>query len=1154
MSEPFSRWHLFVWPGLVLAISIVVTSFIVWALQARTDIEVQTAFQRRFADIAGRIESQLADQAKLLYGFKGLYAASDRVKRDEFHVYFNSLQLTEAESTVVAYHELVSARDFARHVDSVRKQGMPEYRVFPAGEREVYAPLFYLEPFSDENLKVLGFDPLTVGVEREAILRSRDSGVVAISSKLTLVQDASENVPGFVMYVPLYRNGAPQATQTERRSSFIGWIDAPVRMQSFMARAFPNGNPDLDLEIFDGAQMSADTLFFHSDDGKQRPDLLTAESQRVVKQLQFGGHTWTVSMRALPGFGGLAARMEPLLIGSMGTLIGIVLSGGLFLGILAMRRRAVKAQAIVREEQRLLDERALKESESAARLALAETQRALRQLNLQNFALDQHAIVSITNARGEITFANDRLCQISGYSREELLGQYHVIFSSDVTPPEFYKAVCETVASGEVWHGEECCRAKEGHLYWCDSTAVPYLGEKGFPEQCIVIRTDITARKTAELELVRQQEQLEQSVLHKTEKLQRTLDELQVSEEKYRILVEESSDPIFSFCPDGSYRHVNRIFASNFGKKPEDIIGKTLWEIFSQAEADRRFAVVRKVIEQGKVEEIEVVIPGAEGEHYLITTATPIFDDAHRVISVLCISKDITARKKAEEAANAANRAKSEFLANMSHEIRTPLNGVLGMAQIGYRESVGRGRSQEIFTHILSSGKLLLAIINDILDFSKIEAGKLAIESVPVDPCHTVNAALETLRERSREKGIELKTDLAPDLPVAFLSDSIRLSQILLNLLSNAVKFTAQGTVRLSAYLDKSEIVFCISDTGIGMNEAQLARLFQPFEQADSSTTRKYGGTGLGLTISRRLAEMMGGSIEVSSREGVGSTLQLRLPCTPTEIGPDATPPAINDGSRGKRLRGVRILAAEDNEMNQLVLCDLLENEGAQVKMVGNGQLAVAALEVADAVYDIVLMDAQMPVMDGLEATRCIRATHPNLPIIGQTAHALSEEHARCRAAGMNDVITKPLDTDLLVAVVQRYVGCASLKTNADKSNSETTLSLVPATALDWGALERRYPLKPQFLVKICNTFLASYEDAPERIKEAATNNSEQLAQMVHSLKGTAGTLMAHEVVERAKTLELAMHSGETDIAKHAEDLALSLQTMLDEIKNRLKQ
>ncbi|MEI7430575.1 MAG: CHASE domain-containing protein, partial [Betaproteobacteria bacterium] len=600
-SEPFSRLHLFLWPGLVVAISIAVTGFIVWNSQAKADLELQAAFQRRFVDIVIRIENQLNAQAKLLQGFKGLYAASGKVSRDEFGAYFNSLQLTAEESrtTVVAYHELVPAKDLARHVASVRNQGFPIYRIAPAGAREVYAPLINIEPFTGDNRAVLGFDPLTVAAEREAILRSRDTGSVAISSKLTLAQDAGEDVPGFVMYVPMYRNAAAQVSEAERRASFSGWIDAPVRMRSFMARALPGENTDVDFEIFDGTQMSAETLLFDSDDSHRFAKQVPSGAIKLVKQIQFGGQTWTIFMLALPGFGGAATRQEPLLIGSIGILFGLVLSGALFLGIFMLRRRALLVQAIVRQEQRSLNERALKDSELAARRALEQAQQALQQLNLQRFALDQHAIVSITDVRGKITFANDKLCEISGYSREELLGQDHAIFSSEATPPGFYQSVYEKVASGQVWHGEVCCRAKDGHLYWLDCTAVPYRNEHGVLDQCIVMRSDITARKMAELEIARHQEQLEQTVLHKTEKLQETLGELQLSEAKYRILVEESSDPIFSFHPDGTYLHANPAFASGIGKKPEEVIGKTLWDLFSAEEADRRFAVLRRVIEQG---------------------------------------------------------------------------------------------------------------------------------------------------------------------------------------------------------------------------------------------------------------------------------------------------------------------------------------------------------------------------------------------------------------------------------------------------------------------------------------------------------------------------------------------------------------------------
>jgi CheY-like chemotaxis protein/HPt (histidine-containing phosphotransfer) domain-containing protein len=490
----------------------------------------------------------------------------------------------------------------------------------------------------------------------------------------------------------------------------------------------------------------------------------------------------------------------------------------------------------------------------------------------------------------------------------------------------------------------------------------------------------------------------------------------------------------------------------------------------------------------------------------------------------------------------------------MSHEIRTPLNGVLGMAQIGYRESIGRVRAQEIFSRIIESGKLLLSIINDILDFSKIEAGKLAVESVAVDPRRVVDDAVATLENRASEKSITLVTEKAPDLPPAFLCDPFRLSQILLNLLSNAVKFTAKGTVRLSVSAEDNVLVFSVSDTGIGMTPEQLKRLFQPFEQADGTTTRKYGGTGLGLSISRRLAEMMGGDISVASVEGKGSTFALRLPCVVTEK-PEEVITLPVASSKEKRLTGVRILAAEDNEINQLVLLNMLATEGARTTIVDNGIRAVEALKRTDAAFDIVLMDVQMPEMDGLEATRRIRKSGLDLPVIGQTAHALAEEHEQCRDAGMDAVITKPLDANQLVAVVLQHLGRTTeiLPAKAVEQVGTNSMSaMLPATAIDWLLLEHRLGERPGFLPKLIATFHKSNADRPEQIRTAAAaNNLADLANMAHSLKGTAGFLLANDVVSKACALEAALKSASTDVVDSAEALADALTKMLEEIRNR---
>ncbi len=409
--------------------------------------------------------------------------------------------------------------------------------------------------------------------------------------------------------------------------------------------------------------------------------------------------------------------------------------------------------------------------------------------------------------------------------------------------------------------------------------------------------------------------------------------------------------------------------------------------------------------------------------------ARAVADDARLTAETQAVrlAEQAAELEQARRAALGAARTKSEFLANMSHEIRTPMNAILGFSEelAGELERTGATReADEALSTIRRNSEHLLTLLNDILDLAKIEAGRMPVESIPCSPREVVGEVIALLRPRATVKGLALDPEVAGSVPGAILSDPTRLRQILLNLVGNAIKFTDSGAVRVRVTPEpgaESRLAFEVIDTGIGLDEEERERVFQPFSQGDASTTRRFGGTGLGLPISRRIAELLGGTISVASAPGRGSTFRVTIaaPEAPELRGPTADP------ARQPVRLGGRLLLAEDGLDNQRLLKRILERAGASVDVASDGRVAcdlVFAAAAAGAPYDLIVLDMQMPELDGYGAATELRAHGVRAPIVALTAHAMSGDRERCLAAGCDAYLTKPVQRERLLALLEELL------------------------------------------------------------------------------------------------------------------------------------
>ncbi len=800
---------------------------------------------------------------------------------------------------------------------------------------------------------------------------------------------------------------------------------------------------------------------------------------------------------------------------------------------------------------------------------LAEDERRLNHALMEQAFGSSPIGMALINIEGKFLRVNRVLCDMFGYTEAELLYQEAKKFThpDDVN---IDKQLIQQLVGGDIERFEIHKRYyhKDGTLVWLQVNVSLVRSGSGKPLNFVTQIQDITQRLTAEAQL----NQLSQAV-------------------------EQSTEAIIITDVIGKIEYVNDTFVKKSGFSRQETIGRYPNILNSGLTPKETFSTLWKAIRAGETWKGELINKRKDGSLSIeYATISPLRQADGSISHFVSTQEDINEKKKlgeelekhrhhleelvesrtkelavARQLAEAANRAKSDFIANMSHEIRTPMNGVLGMTYLAL-SSATDPKQRDYLQKIHLSGQHLLHIVDDILDFSKIEAGKMNIEGIDfsLDELTAKLAAMMNTKVAGRQ--LSLSIDVAPGVPRHMHGDPHRLNQILINYTNNAIKFTERGEIkiRISKLSDTPSgwlIRFEVEDPGIGMSEEQQNKLFRSFEQADSSTTRKYGGTGLGLAISKQLAILMGGEVGVESQLGRGSrfwfTAMLeQIKGKTIDIGDVQEAPASKNAfERLKSLNNkskICILLVDDNDFNQQVGSELLEAANCQVILAADGQQALDTLQLEKHQIRCVLMDIQMPVMDGLEASRQIRLMpeFAKLPIIAITANAMNQDRIHCLAAGMNDFIAKPFAPDLLYSCLLRWLGESPVENATPVTDTQSPLPapaptpLTTEVAIDLNVLAKLVGNSPEKIGKFAKKFVDSAKASLLEIQDLQqADNLLGLCAVGHRLKSSARTVGALQFGEYCHQLEGLKEQGKmSDAAPIIQHLHQLFQQIEDEV------
>jgi PAS domain S-box-containing protein len=966
-------------PYLIFIVSLVLTMTASWWLGEEQKKREVIRFDTVSKQVALLVQNRMDTYQQVLRAGASLFDASDRVTRDEWHRFIQNQKIADTFPGIqgVGYAQVIKPEEKAVHVDAVRAEGFAYYDIKPDFEPSLYTSIVYLEPFDERNQRAFGYDMFTESVRHEAMTRAVETGEPALSGKVRLVQENNiDEQAGFLIYVPVYRKNASLDSVQARWAAIQGFVYAPFRVKNLMRGVAGNRFDSIDFSIYDSSNMDsgeATKLFRAHPEWNDDKNTL---AQQIT--LTIAGRDWLLCFRALDRF------EEERSVG----VFWLVLFIGLLLNIIIFM--------ILR--------------------SFWKTKEAER--NFVDTVFDTtDSIMIVINRQGEIVKFNRYAEAFTGYSRTEVGAAF---FWKRFLKPEQRDAVNVVFE-----------RAKQGQInkryqnYWLNGQNEARLfdwfnslltDEKGQMTYLVSVGVDITEQAASKSLLQRQKDEFE------------TI---------FRI----SKDGIAILDLTSHFLEFNDAYLEMTGFTREVLLSKSCIELTVLEDIEKSKNAMKRVAVDGFVRHFEKRCLVRNGKVITISMSLALMPDKQRV---LVTTRDITLQKQAEaelieakKQAEAASRAKSSFVANMSHEVRTPMNAVLGLTKLVLDSDLAP-QQRDYLEKVQDASTALLSILNDILDYSKIEAGKLRLELTDYALEGVLRSVVGLFGAKAEEKNINFHYIVAEDVPTVLSGDALRLSQVLNNLVGNAIKFTDQGEVsirveRVEDEQTKSKLVFSVQDTGIGMSSEQSDRLFHSFTQADDSITRKYGGTGLGLTISKQLVELMGGEISVESELGKGSRFFFSVPLeeeklaiaqTETRLSVLDTPDVLSmqpepDGM-DIDLHGARILLVDDNRINCIVVQGFLKKFNMSVIVVENGLQAVEAIA-ADTPFDLILMDLHMPVMGGLEAARRIRSLPQgkSIPIIAMTAAVMKQDIDDSLAAGMNAHLAKPIDSVELARKLQ---------------------------------------------------------------------------------------------------------------------------------------